>query len=76
VFDMGYPFWIRLEYRDDVGRVIGFTGSIQHESALFDVLERYEITREQLVSVKINGKAYSPSKLDRFFQNKGGMEHG
>jgi hypothetical protein len=65
---MLYPFWIRLEYRNDVGRIVGFTGSIQSEAALRDVLERYEITRERLVSVEINGKAYSPAKLDRFFQ--------
>jgi hypothetical protein len=64
---MPYPIWIRLEYRNDVGRIVGFTGSIQSEAALMEILERYEIMRDQLVSVKINGKAYSPSKLDRFF---------
>ncbi|KYD24589.1 hypothetical protein [Parageobacillus toebii] len=64
---MGYPFWIRLEYRNDVGTIIGFTGSIQSELALLEVLERYEITRDRLVSVWINGKAYPTSKLDRFF---------
>lgn len=65
---MPYPIWIRLEYRNDVGRIVGFTGSIQSERALRDVLERYEITRENLVLVEINGKSYSPEKLDRFFR--------
>lgn len=65
---MPYPIWIRLEYRNDVGRIVGFTGSIQSEAALRDVLERYEITRENLVLVEINGKSYSPEKLDRFFR--------
>ncbi|MBW9219297.1 hypothetical protein K1I43_12220 [Anoxybacillus sp. ST70] len=65
---MPYPIWIRLEYRNDVGRIVGFTGSIPSETALRDVLERYEITRERLVSLEINGKSYSLSKLDRFFQ--------
>jgi hypothetical protein len=64
---VGYPFWIRLEYRNDVGNIIGFTGSIQYEAALFDILERYEITRDKLVSVRINGKAYPTSKLEHFF---------
>jgi hypothetical protein len=65
---MSYPIWIRLEYRNDVGRVIGFTGSIQSETALIEVLERYEITRERLVSVQVNGRMCPPSTLDRFFE--------
>ena len=65
---MPYPIWIRLEYRNDVGRIVGFTGSITSETALRDVLERYEITKERLVSLEINGKSYSLSKLDGFFR--------
>jgi hypothetical protein len=64
---MGYPFWIRLEYRNDVGAIIGFTGSIVSETALLDVLERYEITRENLVKVIINGKEHPISRLDQLF---------
>jgi hypothetical protein len=65
---MPYSIWIRLEYRNDIGRIVGFTGSIQSEAALIEILERYEITRERLVSMEINGKSYSPAKLDSFFQ--------
>ncbi|WP_066147790.1 hypothetical protein [Anoxybacillus sp. P3H1B] len=65
---MGYPLWIRLEYRNDIGRVVGFTGSIQSDAVLSEILERYEITRERLVSVQVNGRGYPPSKLDRFFK--------
>ncbi|WP_199426943.1 hypothetical protein [Thermaerobacillus caldiproteolyticus] len=64
---MGYPFWIRLKYRNDVGRVIGFTGSILSESDLLDVLARYEITRSNLVTVYVNGKTYTTSRLESIF---------
>jgi hypothetical protein len=64
---MGYPFWIRLEYRNDVGRVIGFTGSIISEEYLLDILARYEIAKSNLVTVLINGKAYPISRLDSVF---------
>uniref|UniRef100_A0A7U3YD17 Uncharacterized protein n=1 Tax=Geobacillus sp. (strain Y4.1MC1) TaxID=581103 RepID=A0A7U3YD17_GEOS0 len=64
---MPYPIWIRLEYRSDVGSIIGFTGSIRSEADLLDVLERYGITKANLVTVCINGKAYPISRLDRFF---------
>ncbi|GCD83697.1 hypothetical protein PTHTG4_27610 [Parageobacillus thermoglucosidasius] len=64
---MPYPIWIRLEYRNDVGNIIGFTGSIRFETDLLDVLERYGITKSNLVTVCINGKKYPTSRLDRFF---------
>jgi hypothetical protein len=64
---MPYPIWIRLEYRNDVGSIIDFTGSIRSEADLLDVLERYGITKANLVTVCINGKAYPTSRLDRFF---------
>jgi hypothetical protein len=64
---MGYPVWIRLEYQNDVGTIIGFTGSIRSEVDLLDVLERYGITKSNLVTVCINGKTYPTSRLDRFF---------
>jgi hypothetical protein len=74
---MGYPFWIRLEYRNDVGRVIGFTGSILSEEYFLDILERYEITKPNLVTVEINGKTYPSSRLDGIFaklENKRRLE--
>jgi hypothetical protein len=64
---VGYPFWIRLEYRNDVGNVIGFTGSILSEVDLLDVLARYEITRFNLVTVRVNGKVYLASRLESIF---------
>lgn len=64
---MGYPFWIRLKYRNDVGRVVGFTGSILSEAYLLDVLARYEITRSNLVTVCVNGKTYPTSRLEGIF---------
>jgi hypothetical protein len=67
VFDMGYPFWIRLDSKNDVGRVMGFTGSILYEEYFLDILEQYEITKLNLVTVEINGKTYPSSKLDSIF---------
>jgi hypothetical protein len=64
---MRYPFWIRLEYRDDVGRIIGFTGSILSEDYFLDILERYKITKSNLVTVEINGKIYQSSRIDCIF---------
>jgi hypothetical protein len=64
---MGYPFWIRLEYRNDVGNVIGFTGSILSEADLLDVLARYEIKKSNLVTVRVNGKMYPASKMEGIF---------
>ncbi len=60
---MSSPFWIRLEYRNDVGNVIGFTGSIFSEADLLDVLVQYEITRSNLVTFRVSRKSISVIKI-------------
>ncbi|ANB55922.1 hypothetical protein GFC29_3102 [Anoxybacillus sp. B7M1] len=59
-----------------LGESSGFTGSIQSEAALIEILERYEITRERLVSVRVNGRMYPPSTLDHFFEKVKAKEEG
>lgn len=64
---MGYPLWIRLEYRNGVGSVIGLTASVCSEADFLNVLEYCGITRTNLLAVRINDKDYSVSRLDALF---------
>lgn len=64
---MGYPLWIRLEYRNGVGPVIGLTASVCSEADFLNVLEYCGITRTNLLAVRINDKDYSVSRLDALF---------
>ncbi|MED4922928.1 hypothetical protein P9743_01305 [Anoxybacillus geothermalis] len=64
---MGYPLWIRLEYRNGVGSVTGLTASVCSEADFLDILERWGVTRSNLLTVRINDKDYSVSRLDTLF---------
>ncbi|QIZ66672.1 hypothetical protein [Geobacillus subterraneus] len=64
---MGYPLWLRLEYRNEVGSVIGLTASVCSEADFLDVLERCGVTRSNLLVVRINDKNYPVSRLDTLF---------
>lgn len=64
---MGYPLWLRLEYRNEVGSVIGLTASVCSEADFLDVLERCGVTRSNLLAVRINDKDYPISRLDALF---------
>ena len=64
---MGYPLWIRFEYRNEVGSVIGLTASVCSEADFLDILERYGVTRMNLLTVQINDKDYPVSRLDSLF---------
>ncbi len=64
---MGYPLWIRLEYRNGVGSVTGLTASVCSEADFLDILERCGVTRSNLLTVRINDKDYSVSRLDTLF---------
>jgi len=64
---MGYPLWVRFEYRNEVGSVIGLTASVCSEADFLDVLERCGVTRSNLLTVRINDKDYSVSRLDALF---------
>ncbi len=64
---MGYPLWVRFEYRNGVGSVIGLTASVCSEADFLNVLEYCGITRTNLLAVRINDKDYPISRLDALF---------
>ncbi|MCK7605389.1 hypothetical protein L3V64_003245 [Geobacillus stearothermophilus] len=64
---MGYPLWIRLEYRNGVGSVTGLTASVCSEADFLNILEHCGITRTNLLAVRINDKDYPISRLDALF---------
>lgn len=64
---MGYPLWVRFEYRNGVGAVIGLTASVCSEADFLDILARCGVTRTSLLTVQINDKDYPVSRLDALF---------
>jgi hypothetical protein len=76
-----FPAWIRLVYKEWEGsRNIGYTGSIQSEDDLVNLLVRLNINRQLLLTCIINDKEWPVSVLDRFFERaneiKSKMENG
>jgi hypothetical protein len=64
-----FPAWIQLVYKEWEGsRNIGYTGNIQSEADLVDLLVRLNINRQLLLTLTINDKEWPISNLDRFFE--------
>jgi hypothetical protein len=64
-----FPVWIRLVYKEWEGsRKIGYTGSIQSENDLVNLLVRLNINRQLLLTCIINDKEWPVSVLDRYFE--------
>jgi hypothetical protein len=64
-----FPAWIRLVYKEWEGsRNIGYTGSIQSEDDLVNLLVRLNINSQLFLTCIINDKEWPVSVLDRFFE--------
>lgn len=60
--------WIRLYYYDSaIEGVMGYEGSIQNSDMLIDLFQRFNIKRDNIDSMTVDGVPQTDDDLDRTF---------